>query len=303
MTEQEADESEDETQSGIQEGDFILVDYTATTEEGTVVDTTRQEVADEEGLDEEGRSFEPQPIIVGEGQIFEEVEDEIVGEDVGDSGEITISAENAFGEYDPENVETVNVKKIDEENRYPGAQVEVDGQQGYIETVVGGRARVDFNHPLAGQDIEYDFEVVDTVEGKVEKAEALVLLNAGAEVDVTLGTETKTETEIVETDEGDEIEEEEEVDVETLYIEQTPELSMNQNWIIGKNQVAQEIIDQLDVDRVVVRETIDAGEGMGMGMGGLGPEVVPNEGGEEVSAEEIAEDIQAAEEHDHDHDH
>lgn len=133
----------------------------------------------------------------------------------------------------------------------------VEGQQGYVETIIGGRARVDFNHPLAGQDIRYEFEVVDAVEGRLEQAESLVGVYAGAEVEVTEGTETKTESRVEEDDDGEEREVEEEVEVDVLYIEAPSRLSMNQNWVMMKGQIAHDLMHRFDVDRVVLRETYD----------------------------------------------
>ena len=41
---------------------------------------------------------------------------------------------------------TISSEKIPEDYRYPGAYVEVDGEYGMIESIIGGRARVDFGH-------------------------------------------------------------------------------------------------------------------------------------------------------------
>ncbi|MDY6779476.1 MAG: peptidylprolyl isomerase, partial [Halobacteria archaeon] len=223
-----------------------------------VIDTTDEETAADEGVDTSEREFGPRTIVLGEGHIFEQVEDDIVGEEVGYSNTVVVPAEEAFGEYDPEDVETVSAKKIDEDDRRPGAQVQVDGRQGYVETIIGGRARVDFNHPLAGDDVTYDFEVVDEIEDTVERAEGYIELQTDAEVDVSLGTETRTETRVEgEGDEDDEDAEEveEEVEVDTLYIEAPQELSMNQQWVMMKSQIVHELMHDFDVERVVVRET------------------------------------------------
>jgi len=43
---------------------------------------------------------------------------------------------------------------------------------------------------------------------------------------------------------------------------------MNQQWMMQKSQIAQEIMDKLDLDRVIVQEILDGGGMMG-GMGGM----------------------------------
>ncbi|THE64937.1 peptidylprolyl isomerase [Salinadaptatus halalkaliphilus] len=267
----DADDNDEEA-TGLQHGDFVEIEYTAYTADGEqLVDTTDPEVAEEEGVDDQGQEFKPRTIVLGEGHIFDGVEDAIVGSDPGDSDTVTIDAEDAFGEYDPDNVETVSAEKIDEDDRYPGANVQIDGQQGYISTIIGGRARVDFNHPLAGEDVEYEYEVVEEVEDREKQAAGLFEMFLGMEPELWIETDEVEEEVPVEPDEDDDDEpaepefETELVEKETLYLEATPQMTMNQQWMMGKQQIGQQIIDQIGVDRVIVQEVID-----GMGMGGLG---------------------------------
>ena len=128
----EEEESGEDTDDGLQDGDFVRLAYTArTAEDDQLVDTTDEEVAEEEGVADQG-TFEPRVIVLGEGHLFPAVEDDIRGKDVGDEGSVTVTAEEAFGEYDEEQVRTVSADKIDEDDRYPGARVQIDGQQGVL---------------------------------------------------------------------------------------------------------------------------------------------------------------------------
>ncbi|WP_440989932.1 FKBP-type peptidyl-prolyl cis-trans isomerase [Haloarchaeobius baliensis] len=263
----------EETEGGLQDGDFVKLDYTArTVETDRLVDTTDPEVAEEEGIEEEDREFEPRVIVLGEGHMFDEVEDEIRGKEVGDSGTVIIPAVDAFGEYDDEQVRTVSVEKLPEDSRRPGAQVQVDGEQGFVNAVIGGRARVDFNHPLAGDDIEYEYEIVDVVDDRVEKAKGLMEMFFDVDLEMWFETDEVEEEVQVESDDDDEDAEPEfetqTVEKETLYIESDPQLQMNQQWMFGKQQVAQQLMQHLDIDRVIVQETISGG--MGGMMGGMG---------------------------------
>ncbi|AGN01141.1 FKBP-type peptidylprolyl isomerase [Salinarchaeum sp. Harcht-Bsk1] len=298
--EAEAEDNGDE-ESGLQEGDFVRLSYTAReTQDGGLVDTTSQEVAEEEGVADEDQTFEPRIIVLGEGHLFEPVEEAIKGQEEGDSGTVTVPAEEAFGEKDPEQVRTVAADKVPEDERYPGAHVQIDGEHGHVEAIIGGRARVDFNHALAGRDIEYEYEILDVVDDRLERAQGLV--NAFLDIDLEMWFETdeveeetyvspseeEGEDEDTEGDEDEDVEghfETELVEKESLYIEATPQLTMNQQWMMGKQQIAQQLIDRLGIDRVVVQETID---GMGAGpmggmMGGMG-------GGGEGDIEDALED-------------
>jgi FKBP-type peptidyl-prolyl cis-trans isomerase SlyD len=292
---EDAEEDAPDEEEGLAEGDFVRLDYTArTVEDDQLVDTTDPEIAEDEGVDQEDREFEPRIVVLGAGHVFEAVEEDIYGGEVGDAGTVVVPAEEAFGEYDEDEVRTVSAEKLPEDERYPGAHVEVDGQHGHVETIIGGRARVDFNHPLAGADVEYDYEVVEVIEDRVEQADGLLGTHLDADLDVSIETDEVEEEQRVEPDEDDVDDEEEPepefetvtVEKETLYIESTPELSFNQQWMFQKQQIAQDIIDRLDLDRVIIRETIDGSGGMGMGMGGMMPGMG---GGGEVDAEDLEE--------------
>ncbi|QLD87555.1 peptidylprolyl isomerase [Natronomonas salina] len=273
VTDAETEEQDaEESAEGLQDGDFIRLAYTArTAEDDQLVDTTDEEVAEEEGVADQG-TFEPRVIVLGEGHLFPEVEDDIRGKEVGDEGSVTVTSEEAFGEYDEEQVRTVSADKIDEDDRYPGARVQIDGEQGVLETIIGGRARVDFNHPLAGDDIQYDYEILEVVEDDVEQAEGLLGMFLDLDLEMWVEDDEVEETRVEEPDEDEEDAEPETitetVEKRTLYVESNPQLSMNQQWMMQKQQIAQQVIDQTNIDRILIQEVLD-GQGMGMGMGGM----------------------------------
>lgn len=280
MADEEVEQEETDAGEGLQEGDFIRLAYTArTVDDDQLVDTTDAEIAEEEGVDQEGREFEPRTLVLGAGHIFEGVEEDIYGKEVGDSGSVSIPAAEAFGEYDQNEVRTVSADKIPEDDRYPGGHVDIDGQHGHVETIIGGRARVDFNHPLAGQDIEYEYEVVDEVEDTLEQASGLLSMYFDVP-DLEMHIETD------EVEEENEDGETETVEKETLYIESTPQLTMNQQWMFQKQQIGQDIIDRTGIDRIIVQDVIDGSGGMMGGMGGM----MGGMGGGDVDLEEALED-------------
>ncbi|WP_135534431.1 FKBP-type peptidyl-prolyl cis-trans isomerase [Halostella pelagica] len=306
--EADATESEEEVEQeeGLQQGDFVRLDYTARTEDGQLVDTTDPEVAEEEGVDDQDQTFEPRVVVLGEGHIFAAVEEDIYGKEVGDSGSVTVPAEEAFGERDDEEVRTVSAEKLPEDERYPGAHVNIDGEHGHVETIIGGRARVDFNHPLAGEAVDYEYEILDLVEDRVEQAKGLIGMYVDVDLDMWIETdEVEEEVQVDDEDDDDDSEPEFEtqtVEKETLYIESTPQLAMNQQWMMSKQQVAQDVVDRLDLDRIIVQETL--GEGAGM-MGGLGGMMGGGMGGgdiedaledADVDADEIVDELEDAEE-------
>jgi FKBP-type peptidyl-prolyl cis-trans isomerase SlyD len=313
--EEDVEEEIEEEATGLQQGDFVRLAYTMRTlpedddEEGMVVDTTDEEVAKESDIDTDEYEFEPRIIILGEGHVFEAVDDALLGSEAGDAGTVTIPAAEAFGEVDESEIRTVSASKIDEDDRYPGAQVQIDGEQGRIETIIGGRARVNFNHPLAGEDLEYEYEILEIVDDRTEKAKGLFGLYLQQTPELWIQTdeveeevrETPEESQAtgeagdeVESDDGDEDEdaepefETETVEKETLYIEATPQMTMNQQWLFSKQQIAQDVMNRLDLDRVIVQETID---GMGGMMGGMGGMMGGMGGGAPEDIEEAMDDV------------
>jgi FKBP-type peptidyl-prolyl cis-trans isomerase SlyD len=272
----DTEESEPETDDGLANGDFVRIEYTVrTVESDRVVDTTSEEVAEEAGIDDEDHEFSPRTIVVGAGHVFEAVDRALEGSHVGDEASVRVPAAEAFGEVDPDEVRTVSAEKIPEDDRYPGAQVRIDGDQGHVETIIGGRARVDFNHPLAGEALDYEYEIVEAVTDRVEKARGLLGMYLQQAPEVSIETEEiEEEVEVEEEgdgdDEGEPATETRTVERETLYIEATPGMTMNQQWLFQKGQIANQLMARLDVDRVVVQETFDGGGmGMGTGMGGM----------------------------------
>lgn len=84
-----------------------------------------------------------------------------------------------------------------------------------------------------------------------------------------------------------------EVEKEALYIDAQPELTMNQQWMMGKQQISQQLIELLDIDRVVVQEVIEGGGFPGMmgGMGGGGGGLEEALEDADIDADELAEEL------------
>ena len=288
--------SEDDGENTVSDDDFVRLAYTArSVESQQLVDTTDEDIAEEEGVDVDGRTFEPRVIPLGAGHLFPSVESALIGMEVGESDTVEVPESEAFGTYDPDNVRTVSTETIPEDDRYPGARVEIDGEHGFIETIIGGRARVDFNHPLAGEPISYEFELIDIVTDRIEKAKGILAGVVDADLDIWIDTiEEEQPIEPETDDEDDDVDDSEPetelVDVEVLYIESVPQLALNQQWLFRKRQIAQEIIDRLDVDRVVVQETIEGSE-LGMGMPGMG-DLEASIDDVDVDADEIVEELE-----------
>jgi FKBP-type peptidyl-prolyl cis-trans isomerases 2 len=228
-----ADASEDVAESdaptGLQDGDFARIAYTIrTAEDGRVVDTTDPDVAEESAIDHEDHDFEPRTISLGAGHVFPPVEDAFEGAEPGAEGTVEIPPGEAFGEFENDEVQTVSADKLQDDDKYPGAQVTIDGEQGHVEAIIGGRARVDFNHPLAGEELEYEYEILDTVEDTEKQAASMLGMYLQEAPDVRIETEQEEEETTIPAEDDDE---EPETEIETvekdvLYIEASPQMAM-----------------------------------------------------------------------------
>jgi len=297
----EPDEETESDANGLEDGDFVRLAYTIrTVDDGNVIDTTDEETAEEAEIDTDEYEFEPRIIALGAGHVFPTVEEALIGSSVGDTGTIDVPADDAFGAYDPDEVETVKADKIPEDSRYPGAQVQIDNRQGHLETIIGGRARVDFNHPLAGEDLDYEYEVLEIIEDREEKAAGMLGMHLQEAPEVRIETVVEEEETVTEDDDGEEVVETEEVEKDVLYVTATQAMQMNQQWMFQKQQIAQDLMSRLDLDRVVVEEVIEGGGmgglgGMMGGMGGAGAGDIEDALEDaDIDADEIADEIDDA---------
>ena len=154
----------------IKKGDFIKIDYTGKTfEEKIIFDTTNEELGKEQGFNKE--TYEPAIICVGQGQVIKGLDEELVDKEINKDYSITIIPEKAFGRKNAKLIQLVSLSKFKKENikPIPGLQVQIDNQNGIVKTVTGGRVMVDFNHPLSGKEVIYDFKIIDKIEKDEEK--------------------------------------------------------------------------------------------------------------------------------------
>lgn len=141
--------------SEIKSGDVVRIHYTGKLSDGTTVDSSRQ-----------GDSVE---FKVGAGQIMPGIERHVEGMAVGASSTVTVPAEEAFGPHDKARVQDVPRTAFPPEVELEmGARLQANTQDGQTLdlTVVGldeEKVTVDANHPLAGEDLVFDIEVVERV--------------------------------------------------------------------------------------------------------------------------------------------
>jgi peptidylprolyl isomerase len=160
----------------VEAGDFVLIDLVGyTQDDDQLFDTTKEEIARQEDVFSDEEIYQPRLIIVGQAWVPPGVDEALVGMKVGETKEIILPPEKAFGVRDPKRIQILPKAKIKSEHRLvPGMRVRLGSQSGIIRRVGGGRVTVDFNHVLAGRTVRYEVTLVERYSKGVERVQALV---------------------------------------------------------------------------------------------------------------------------------
>ena len=161
----------------LQKGDFILIDYVAKIKETSeVFDTTKEDVAKKERLYKEGEIYEPKLVVVGEGWVLKALDDALLNAEIGKETAVEIPQDKAFGPRDPEKIRRVPIKQLYAKDINPvvGARIEFQGRMATVRAIGAGRVLLDFNPPLAGRTLLYDFTVNKKLDAPEEKIGALI---------------------------------------------------------------------------------------------------------------------------------
>jgi len=160
----------------MEKGDIIIINYTATDKTNNkMFDSTNKEKAKEAGIFNEKIRYSPLSILVGNNELMKPLEDEIKKMKQGEEKEILLSPEKAFGKRKSELIKVLPMKEFITRNirPVPGLTVELNDARGKIQSVSGGRVRVDFNHELAGKEIEYKVKLEKVITEEKEKIESI----------------------------------------------------------------------------------------------------------------------------------
>ena len=133
-------------------GDTVKIHYTGTLDDGTQFDSSA------------GR--EPLEFEIGSGQVIPGFDKAVEGMAVGDSKSVRLEAEEAYGPHHDALVQQVDRNLLpDDLNPETGMALQSqspDGQvmQFVVTEVSDASITVDANHPLAGQALSFDIELV-----------------------------------------------------------------------------------------------------------------------------------------------
>ena len=123
---------------------------------------------------ESSRDGEPSAYLHGAGNIIPGLEAAMAGKQAGECFSATVAPEQAYGLAQADRVQRVPVKHLIFKGKLgPGMPVQINTERGRLPATVikAGKfsADIDTNHPLAGQTLTFDIEVMEVREATAEE--------------------------------------------------------------------------------------------------------------------------------------
>jgi len=139
----------------------VTINYTLKDSEGEIIDSTS-----------EGKSFS---FLSGSEQILPKLEEAIGGMLIGSKKVVALTAADAYGEYFDDAVQVLQRSEFPKDMEIKEGMELVtsapDGSQMpfVITKITDEQVTVDFNHPLAGEDLSFDVELLDLRDATAEE--------------------------------------------------------------------------------------------------------------------------------------
>lgn len=131
----------------------VLLHFDLKLEDGSAADSTRV-------------NNKPAKMRMGDGSLTANFEACLLGLKSGDKKTFTLVADDAFGMPNPDNIHHLEKSRFNPDTPVEEGMIiafsQPDGSEvpGIIRSVAGDSVTVDFNHPLAGQTVIFDVEIL-----------------------------------------------------------------------------------------------------------------------------------------------
>ena len=173
----------------VSDGDIITMDFDAWVidTDGTeeLYDTTNEEHAKAGEIFNEKATYGPIVTIIGDGRMIPGLDKSLQGAEIGKKKTLEIPPEEGAGERLPNMVEIFSVRELQKQdiNPEPGMRVQIKNKMGTITNMTSGRVRVDFNDPLAGKTLKYEYNIIKKAESSEEKVLGIIEADYGRSED------------------------------------------------------------------------------------------------------------------------
>jgi FKBP-type peptidyl-prolyl cis-trans isomerase SlyD len=145
----------------IGENKVVTMNYTLKDTQGNIIQTTDTK--------------EPFQFLSGNKQILPKLEQEIDRMIIGSKKNVKIAAKEAYGEYSEQAIQQVEKKNFPNDvDLQVGMEFVANSPEGQqmpfvVKDVKKEEVIIDFNHPLAGKDLEFDVELIDVRDATLEE--------------------------------------------------------------------------------------------------------------------------------------
>ena len=134
----------------IEAGSKVDLHFSVAIESGVEIDNTRNRE-------------EPVSLVIGNGNLLPGFEKALFGLRAGDRRTVHLPPEDAFGPWNPENIQIFDTVKF-EQRPIVGHMIEFEDKAkatlfGVVKSVNDDITEIDFNHPLAGKNITFEVEI------------------------------------------------------------------------------------------------------------------------------------------------
>ena len=134
----------------ITQDSVVLIHYTLTDDSGKTIDSSA--------------GGEPLAYLHGNGNLIPGLEKALEGKQSGDQVNVKIAPADGYGEYDKQLVQRVPKRALKGiGNVYVGMQLQAQSEHGAravtVTQVAGDMVTIDGNHPLAGQNLNFDVKI------------------------------------------------------------------------------------------------------------------------------------------------
>ncbi len=136
-------------------------------QDSSIIAHITMKLSDGSAADSTKVNNKPAKINMGDASVSPAFEQELIGLKAGESKEFTLGAKDAFGESNPDNIHYMDITKFSEEAPAKVGNIITFTQPGGVELpgmikeVSGTSVTIDFNHPLAGQDVTFLIDIVE----------------------------------------------------------------------------------------------------------------------------------------------
>ncbi len=164
-----------DSKTKIEQGDLVKIELTGRLFDGSVFETTDENIAKKNEIWSNTSRYGPRLVVIGRGAMIAGLEEEIPKMKVGDFRKVHVACDKGFGSKHSELVRVMPQKEFEKRGvrAVAGLMVTLDGVPAMIKSVSSGRVMLDFNHPLAGEELEYEVKLLEIISEPDKKANEL----------------------------------------------------------------------------------------------------------------------------------